>query len=435
MTMNPQPLPHDLPLQLPLPEGLVKHLLVLLFLIHILFVNFMLGGQSLAVILEIIGLRRKKYDRLAYEISSTVTVSKSLAVVLGVAPLLAINVAYTTYFYSSTVLVGFAWLMIIIMASAAFLLTYLHKYTWESWGSSQRALHLTVGAAAMVLFLAVAMVFITNINLMVLPAYWPRVAGFLSAVLLPSALLRYFHFILATLAISALFAAGWFGRKGYDLARLPDFTRTEIIALFLRIAFIVTLLQFIIGPSLLLSLPVHGHSLAVWLLILTGATIAGVMAWIIYRELGRAPAALGRSYLVMLALLTFTALFMAYGRHYYRERAVNPHRQAMMAKTEAFMWDAKAAQTRARMGMTREVYKSSGEKEFKANCAACHAENTTIVGPPLTEVRGLYAGNPQNLIAWARAPQVKRGGAPMPSFNHLPEKVLQEIAAWILEGK
>jgi len=67
--MNTQPLPHDLPLQLPLPEGLVKHLLVLLFLIHILFVNFMLGGQTLAVILEFLGIWRKKYDRLAYEIS------------------------------------------------------------------------------------------------------------------------------------------------------------------------------------------------------------------------------------------------------------------------------------------------------------------------------------------------------------------------------
>jgi len=435
MTMNTQPLPHDLPLQLPLPEGLVKHLLVLLFLIHILFVNFMLGGQTLAVILEFLGLWRKKYDRLAYEISSTVTVNKSLAVVLGVAPLLAINVAYTTYFYSSTVLIGFAWLMIILLASAAFLLTYLHKYTWESWGENQRALHLTVGAAAMFLFLAIALIFITNINLMVLPAYWPRVAGFLSAVLLPSALLRYFHFILATLAIAALSAAGWFGRKGFDMARLPDFTRSEIIALFLRIAMIVTLVQFIIGPSLLLSLPVHGHSLTVWLLIPTGATFAGFMAWALWKELGRGSADLGRSYLVILTLLTCTALFMAYGRHYYRERAVAPHRRAMMAKTEAFMWDAKAAQSRARLGETKVVYKSAGEKEFKANCAACHAENTTVVGPPLTEVRSLYTGKADELVAWARAPQVKRGGAPMPSFNHLQEKVLQEIAEYILNTR
>ncbi|HNW60306.1 MAG TPA: c-type cytochrome [bacterium] len=433
--MNPLPLPHDIPLQMPLPEGLAKILLVLLFLVHILFVNFMLGGQALAVILEILGLWRKKYDRLAYEISTTVTVSKSLAVVLGVAPLLAINVTYTIYFYSSTILVGFAWMMIILMATAAFLLTYLHKYTWESWGESRRALHVTVGAAALVLFLSIALVFITNINLMVLPAYWPRVAGFLSAVLLPSALLRYLHFLLATLAIASLFAAGWFGRSGFDLGRLPGFTRGEIIALFFRIALIITLLQFLAGPALILSLPVQGHSLTVWLLILAGAAIAVVFAFLLWRALDRLPQQLGTRYLLILTLLLGTALLMAFGRHFYRERAVAPHRQAMRAKTETMLWDSRAAQSRARMGLTRVVYTSAGEKGFKTNCAACHGESTTIVGPPLMEVRSIYAGDPDALVAWAKAPGVKRGGAPMPSFRHLPDKTLHEIAEYILGSK
>jgi cytochrome c len=433
--MNTQPLPHDIPLMLPLPEGLVKHLLVLLFLIHILFVNFMLGGQTLAVIFEFIGLWRKKYDSLAREISTTVTVSKSLAVVLGVAPLLAINLAYAIYFYSSTILIGFAWMMIILMATAAFLLTYLHKYTWESWGKSQRALHLAVGAAAMFLFLAIAMVFITNINLMVLPAYWPRVAGFLSAVLLPSALVRYLHFIFATMAISALFAAGWFGRKGFDMSLLPEFTRPEIKSLFYRIGLIVTLMQFMIGPALLLSLPVHGQSLTVWILILTGVAFAVTFAWILWKELQKVSEGLNKNYLWILGLLTVTALFMAYGRHYYRERALAPHHQAMMAKTEAFMWDSKAAQSRARLGLTKAVFSSAGEKEFKANCAACHAATATLVGPPLTEIRAIYDGAPEELVAWAKAPGVKRGGVAMPAFMHLGDKVLHDIAEYMLNQK
>ncbi len=433
--MNPLPVPHDIPLQLPLPEGLVKHLLVLLFLVHILFVNFMLGGQTLAVLFEFAGLWRKKYDRLAYEIATTVTVSKSLAVVLGVAPLLAINVAYTLYFYSSTALVGFAWIMIILMATMAFLLTYLHKYSWERWGERHRALHLTVGAASMALFLSIALVFITNINLMILPGFWPRVAGFLSAVLLPSALLRYLHFIFATMAISSLFAAGWFGRRSFAMERLPGFSRGEVITLFFRIALLITLLQFLAGPALLLSLPVQGHSLTVWLLFLAGAAVAMLFAWLLWRELERPREALHGSYLLVLALLTVTALFMAYGRHFYRERAVTPHHQAMLAKTEAMMWDSRAAAARARMGLSKVVYASEGEKGFKTNCAACHGETTTIVGPPLTEVRSLYAGQPDALVAWAKAPGVKRGGAPMPSFRHLPDKVLHEIAEYILAGQ
>lgn len=433
--MNTTPLPHDLPLQLPLPEGLVKHLLVLLFLIHILFVNFMLGGQILSVLFEFLGLWRKKYDHLAREIAATVTVNKSLAVVLGVAPLLAINVAYTTYFYTSTALIGFAWLMIILMAVVAFLLTYVHKYTWESWGRSQRALHLTVGVAALLLFMAIALVFITNINLMVLPAFWPRVAGFLSAVLLPSALIRYIHFILATTAISALCAAGWFGRKRFDMALLPDFSRQELRILFYRIALIATLLQFLVGPWLLLSLPVPGHSLTVWLLFITGILFAMLLTWMLWRELSRQTGAVGKNYLWILGLLACTALLMGYGRHYYRERAVAPHRQAMMARSEAFLWESRAAQGRARLGETKTIFSSTGEKDFKANCSACHAPASALVGPSLKEINTIYTGKPEALVAWATAPGVKRGGVPMPAFRHLGDKVLQGIANYILSLK
>ena len=38
---------------------------VILFLAHILFVNLMVGGSTLALVYEIVGLRRKRYDALA----------------------------------------------------------------------------------------------------------------------------------------------------------------------------------------------------------------------------------------------------------------------------------------------------------------------------------------------------------------------------------
>ena len=78
----------------------------MLFLLHILFVNLMVGGSLLTLAYEIRGLRRPELDQLAREIAATVTVNKSLAVVLGVGPLLAINVLYTLYFYTANSLTG-----------------------------------------------------------------------------------------------------------------------------------------------------------------------------------------------------------------------------------------------------------------------------------------------------------------------------------------
>ena len=89
------PIPRDLDLLLPLGEYELKVILIVLFLLHIFFVNLMLGGSVLAVLFEIIGLSFPRYDKLAKKITETVTVNKSLAVVLGVGPLLCINLVYT----------------------------------------------------------------------------------------------------------------------------------------------------------------------------------------------------------------------------------------------------------------------------------------------------------------------------------------------------
>ena len=48
---------------------------------------------------------------------------------------------------------------------------------------------------------------------MLFPERWPEVEGFLSTLLLPNVLPRFLHFILASVAVTALFLAGWLCRR------------------------------------------------------------------------------------------------------------------------------------------------------------------------------------------------------------------------------
>lgn len=43
------PVPKDIPLDLPLPEWLLVSLLIVSFLLHIIFVNLMVGGSPLSI--------------------------------------------------------------------------------------------------------------------------------------------------------------------------------------------------------------------------------------------------------------------------------------------------------------------------------------------------------------------------------------------------
>jgi cytochrome c len=232
------PVPRGLELPLPLGEWELKAILVVLFLIHILFVNLMVGGSVFAVFFEILGLTWPKYDSLAKKIAHTITVNKSLAVVMGVGPLLCINLVYTTHFYSANALTGYAWWSIVPLISLAFLLTYLHKYTWDRWQNSARKFHLMIGGSGTLLFLSIPFIFLSNINLMLFPDRWSEVAGLFSSLRVGNVFPRYFHFLTASLALTSLFLAGWFGRKRFPVEDvLPDFSRAGLKRLFYRMAF------------------------------------------------------------------------------------------------------------------------------------------------------------------------------------------------------
>jgi len=434
--METVPLPKDIPLPLPAELWLLEFAAVALFLAHILFVNLMLGGSLLSVYYEIRGRTRPELDRLAREVAKTITVNKSLAVVLGVAPLLVMNVLYSVYFYSANALTGTAWIMVVPLVATAFLLTYAHSYSWERL-SERKGLHIAIGGSGAALFLCIPFIFLANINLMLFPERWAGVHGFLSALLLPNVLPRYLHFIVASLAISSLFFAGYFGRRGYPVEeRLDGLERGALIREFLAIVFGATALQLVAGPLLFFTLPSSGLS---WALI-GNLTVAVAMALIalglLWGELSRPAAGLGPRYWMIVAMLGATVCFMAYGRHLYREEALAHHRARMAETTADYQAAVIGANMRAAAGMQRtgagETAASPGEKTFKTLCTACHAFGKRLVGPPVEEIAAVYRGNPSGLVAWVRAPGKKRPDYPEMPPMRMSEEQYQAVANYVL---
>ena len=426
------PLPRDIALPLPADLGLLQALLVVLFLLHILFVNLTVGSSLLAFWAEWRGRRRPGYDALAHAIVRTITVNKSLAVVLGVGPLLAINVLYTIYFYSANALTGAAWAMLVPLVTAAFLAAYAHKYSWERL-AHRKGLHLALGGLSSLLFLIIPFIFLANINLMLFPGRWTQVHGFLSALLLPNALPRYLHFLTASVSLTALFLLFWFTRPGFAIAaELPGFDRPTLRRLFYRITLVATSLQLLAGPLVLFTLPRAGWSGFLWLVIGTGVTCALGAIALMARETQLPDARVGRHFLPIVALITTTAFCMGYGRHVYREKALTVHREAMAIRTADFGWASAAARWREASGVGPDTT-PLGERIFKGTCASCHALDRVLVGPSLQEIAQIYAGNPGGIARWADAPGRKRPNfQQMPAFRLGSEKLLA-VAEYMLQ--
>ncbi len=429
------PVPVELPLPLPMLRPMLEAFMVGLFLLHILFVNLTVGGSLLTVFYELRGRREKDYDRLAQAIAATVTVNKSLAVVLGVGPLLVMNALYALHFYAANALTGNAWIMIVPLTTIAFLLTYAHKYTWTRLGE-RKGLHLAIGASAAGVFLVIPLIFLSNVNLMLFPERWPDLGGFLTALALPNVLPRYAHFFLACLAVTGLFLAWRFSKT--ERVEELGLERLDAVGLrqhFLALAFGATGLQLIAGPLVFFTLPSGGFSWSLVLAFFLGVTLACIALALLWRQLLRRREGLGRFCYGAVVLIALAGLLMGTGRHLFRENTLAPHREQIAERSAAFRTASLAAAMRKEAGIVREdaAPLPAGEKLFRAVCAACHAPDTRLVGPPITEMVEVYADDPVGLIAWVRAPGKKRAGYPAMPAIKLTDAQYDAVASYLLE--
>ena len=133
---SPIPTPDVLPV--PAPVGLVQFLLVLTFIAHVVPMNFLLGGAVLTAISQVLSNKNPHHARLAKRISELMPAVVAFTVTLGVALLLFVQVLYGHLLYSSSVLMAYAWFMVVPIVILGYYGVYLLRFRWEKLGSHRR---------------------------------------------------------------------------------------------------------------------------------------------------------------------------------------------------------------------------------------------------------------------------------------------------------
>ncbi|HEU5401201.1 MAG TPA: hypothetical protein VFU86_07585 [Terriglobales bacterium] len=168
---NNIPIPAADPLPLPAPVWLLKTLLLVVFFLHLLFMNCTLAGGVTALFNAIRGRshRHPLSRRLSAELGSVLPVFVAFTVTLGVAALLFVQVLYGNLFYTSSILIGAYWISVIVLV----MLGYYGYYYYNS-RSGERAstASIAVLGLAVLCFLAIGFIFTNNIALMWSPQKW-----------------------------------------------------------------------------------------------------------------------------------------------------------------------------------------------------------------------------------------------------------------------
>ena len=105
----PPVIPNPDPVGLPAPAWLLQFLLVFTFILHLLAMNFLVGG----VVFMGIALRRSSrsepFAKLGERLSRALPPTMAMTITLGVAPLLFLQVLYGQAYYTTSDLMAWPW--------------------------------------------------------------------------------------------------------------------------------------------------------------------------------------------------------------------------------------------------------------------------------------------------------------------------------------
>ena len=261
---------------IPVAWGWLQFFLILTFILHILFMNAMLGTGIIALFTDL----RSDPENLtvARDVSLKLPYTIAFTVNLGVAPLLFLQVLYGHFMYVSSLLMAVYWLSIIGLLIVAYYSAYIYDFRFDILGPSRGLLI----ALTVLLLLVVAFLFSNNMTLMLTPGKWTQYFANPGGTILnlsePTLFPRYLHFVTASIAVGGLFIALVWKFK----ARRGHMNAGKKITLGMKWFTYATIVQIILGIWFLISLPkeimllfMGGNSLATFLFIagLTGAIL------------------------------------------------------------------------------------------------------------------------------------------------------------------
>jgi len=263
------------PDSIPVHWGWLHFFFILTFVLHLLFMNAMLGTGIIALIKSLKGTQKDL--PIAKEISLKLPYTIAFTINMGVAPLLFIQVLYGNFIYTSSVLMGWYWLSIIGILIIAYYSAYLFDFKFDTLGSA-RSIFIAI---CVILMLLTAFLFTSNITLMLTPEKWTRYFSNAGGTILnlsePTLIPRFLHFVCASLAIGGLFLA----IVGKIKAGKGNDTCEEMISSGMKWFSYATLVQIIIGfwfaillPNNIILLFLGGSTFATFL-VFSGLTGAG----------------------------------------------------------------------------------------------------------------------------------------------------------------
>ncbi len=266
----------DLLIDPPISKGLLDFLLFLAFSLHFIFVLLLIGTAILSVYYFVATWYRGEPIELPWfkEILKTFLAHKSIAVVIGVAALLLIQVGYTVPFFMGVTIFADYWMLIIVFLIIAFL-------SFDALGHKRNKLNrinLPGGIISLFFLLIVPGIFVAVLSTAERSESWTEIinnGNQIFGALTVHWLFRYLHVIGAAIVFGAAFHFFFSTRR--EKEKKDSLIKWTIVGL---------LFQIIVG-IILLATVLEKFDLKTYITLFIGILAALIFLWYVIDEYGK----------------------------------------------------------------------------------------------------------------------------------------------------
>ncbi len=214
----------------------------LFFLMHILIINSILG---LSLIILYQSNKKQDFFKAHKPLAKKIPILFAIGINMAIPALLFLQVVFGHLFYTSSILMGTIWILIIPLLIIAYYSSYFHYRNFENSKFAKPVLILII-----LIIFYIAFMLVNNLSMMELPHKWTdyftNKQGTILLWSLPSIYPRFFHFLVASVAVGGMFYSIYYSRRSDSISQVNEG---------LKIFAYATMIQIIVGFWFLLSLP------------------------------------------------------------------------------------------------------------------------------------------------------------------------------------
>ncbi len=394
---------------------IARYVVILLSLLVVPYLSILFGTTLLSLGLSWRGKTEEdaKFTRLSHDMADRLIGGFGVSSIMVLLPILTMGISFSQILYNTDSNIFQYFFLTFLIAIPALILTNMYKKSFETRDANPTG-HYLLGLLALGGLKTTIWGFVSSVTIITFPEKWPLIQSLIPLTFDWNVVIRFLHFIVASLAITGAALLFFFFRWDDGLEDMDEGYRKYVRNFGGGVALGFAILQTLFYVWSIGTVPEFAKSMSLYGVGVGGMFVLFLTTFLLYKLLSEGNTSLVTPIFVL--MLGFVLMSLV-DDGVARDNALKYQHYALdqfNEKREAEVAAARAEQSGGAV-LTGPEY---GKTVYETYCIACHDFNNKLIGPSYMSVLPKYEGKLDELTEYIKNPvRVNPEEYPAPMMN------------------